>query len=194
MKLEDPELHKVPKPWVSEQHVMNIRAVGIFGLFSAFGIFFYYLTRSNSTEDMFAGYFITGMFFLMGFGFLAGVIYTNFDQKDHWNMWLPYNQKLYNILNKNIATMLTDKNYNHQDDTDATDKNSRTFTIKPSILSELTLNYGLEVIRGRYSTTYQFPIRIKNVRKDNLIFAHQLQKDVHEILLQAEYQGYPEEK
>lgn len=172
---------------------MNFRTVGVVGLLFGMGILFYFLMRSAPPGDLFVSYFIPGMFFAMGIGTMLVVIYTNFDQKDHWNIWLPYNHKLFNRLNKKIRTMFEEKGYNIKEDSVEANGVSSTFKIKPSIVPELTVYYGLEIIHGKYTTTYQFPMKIKNIRKDNLIYAHQLQKDLHDILTRIEYRSYPDE-
>ena len=193
MKLEDPELHKVPKPWESEQKFLNMRAVLVVVVFFAMGIFFYFFTRSTDTNGMHAGIFLAGIFFLFGIGFMIAILYTNFDHNDHWNMMLPYNKNLFQKLNREIPAMLKENSYDFSEEKNIGGDDSRTFKIKPSLQPELTLYYGLEIVHTKYTTEYYFPIKIRNIRKGNLIYAHQLQKDVDNILKRAEYKSFSDE-
>lgn len=201
MKLEDPELHKIEKPWESEQKQLNRKGIGIFVVFSVLGFICYWIFKQSEINDPFILYVYSSMFWIIGLVIIIGIIYTNFDKKDHWNINLPYNKKLYMILNKEIFRMLKEKNYDFKIEevpmtrseyNPKTGKSyEKTYKIKLPMLSYLTVCYALEIIRSKYSTTYKFPLQIKNIRKDNLIYAYQLQKDLHGILLKVNYDQYP---
>jgi hypothetical protein len=201
MKFEDPELHKIDKPWESEQKQLNKKGIWVFIIFMVLGFFCFWIFNRDDFNDPFIIYMYPSMFWITGLIVIIGIIYTNFDKKDHWNINLPYNKKLYLILNKEIFRMLKEKVYDFKTEeipmpraeyNSKTGKSySKAYKIKPSMQSDLTVCYALEIISGKYSNSYKFLLQIKNIRKDNLIFAYQLQKDLHGILLRVNYNQYP---
>lgn len=203
MRLEDPELHKSPDPWRSKQKDLNKKSMIIIPFLMIPGILFLIMAIKVPSKIPYMTYLISFFFIGMGSAFLIGLIYTNLDQKDSWFIGLPYNILLFEKLNNEIVLMFDRKGYNFAPkeisgvyvvkDKKTGVKYAQGYGIKTSYDPELEVKLALEIIQGRYSTTYQFPIEISKIRTNNLQHAYQLQKDIQNMLISAKYDQYKEE-
>jgi len=175
---------------------MNKSIIWLGALFFGLGFFTLVIVLIFPSDDFgnnIEGYAYSIAFIGTGLVFLIGVIYSNFDQKDHWSVELPYNKRLFEIMNKHINIMLEENGYRFEFDRKKKVGGLMECQISHSTISRLTLLYGLEIIQGKNSITYKFPIKIKNIRDDNLTHARQLCRDINEILESVNYKAYPEE-
>jgi hypothetical protein len=125
----------------------------------------------------------------IGSFFLYFIIRSNFDQKDNWSLRLPYNKKLFELIDGNLKKMLKDKNYDYKFYKKRKGSNRRKCKLRFSNRSKLTFEYGLWVSGGD-PPTYHHDMDIKNVRMNNLSHALQLSKDINNILESVEYKSY----
>ena len=191
-RLENPALHQCPEPWESEQIKTNKMGFWLFLIFFGLGALTLYLVWSyppSDTSDKFEGYAYSITFMGIGLAFLIGAIYSNFDQKDHWSVDLPYNQKLFQEIHENMKAMLKENNYDYKYKKIRKTSYYRTYLLRSPKSSKLKINYGLRISTGK-STHYYNDMKILNIKMNNLSHAHRLCNDINIILEKVEYKTF----
>ncbi|MFH0816678.1 MAG: hypothetical protein V1934_07680 [Methanobacteriota archaeon] len=199
MEIEDPRLHETAAMWKSSQHQINLGAAGLMALLLTMGV----IIGLAFSDAPFPIYTIPlAVIMVFGIPVAIYVAYTNFDQKDHWTLALPFNRTLYDLLEAAVEEKFAHGGYKYQAvgysglsvarASAGGSRPAKAYAFYPGDGSRMEVRFALLAIRGKNHTTYLFPMEIRNVRMKNIDHARKIQADLMEVLMRVDFLSYKE--
>lgn len=203
MIFEDERLHNCPKPWFSESN--RVISLGLaFGIASfIFAALFFLAGLRNESAEQSSIIVYTGFFLFLGLVFILVGIRASIDHKDKWNMNLPYNTHLYDLLDQKITVMLNQENINFSEnrnfsfehvvkDKDTGHPLGATYKIHIKPGESFDFEYALALVRIKSSVYYNLKLTLINVKTSNLEDARSFRRKIDVILETLEYKKFKE--
>ena len=201
MKLEDERLHETPKPWISTSKRQGLPMI----LFGAI-----FLTIMMILVVMMVG--SEGSLYYVPFAILMPlvpciIIWDGLrkltDQKDRWSIFLPYNKLLYKMILKNCENIFQEQGYKYELNEKLTISDviiwerdntpvGKSYRISTGSDNHIDFEFAMTHTHTKNSNYYGVHLVINNINMENLDFAVEFQREIHNYLRKIEYRKFKE--
>jgi energy-coupling factor transporter transmembrane protein EcfT len=205
MEMEDPRLHETAQMWTSEQHNINQGAFVLLVMFIIMGVVLWVIL-SPVGDLLGIVSVIIGVVMAVPLVFIIlYLVYTNTDNKDHWILLLPYNRRLFDMLDARVEAKLSSKGHTIEyipysgypgwgaSPLSGVKGGTKAYRLCRPGGDDIEVRFGLQVVTSKNHTTYRFPLEIRNIQMGNIDFARQVQADLMDVLIGVDFLSYRKE-